>query len=138
MTKRAVLIDSNVLIDLIREAGPWTTWSAAQIHRLSATHTLVINPMIYAEVSYRFSDEAALAQALDALKIEPIFMPFAAAFLAAKCHKRYRDAGGTRAATLPDFFIGAHALIDALPLLTRDKRRYETYFPNLNLIAPEL
>lgn len=138
MSETAVLVDSNVLIDLMGEPNPWTAWSIEQCKRLSATHTLAINPVVYAEIAFQFSHESALNRSLTLLQVQPVHMPFSAAFLAAKCHKRYRDAGGMRAATLPDFFIGAHAMVDKLPLLTRDGRRYKTYFPDITLICPPL
>lgn len=137
MPESVILVDSNVLIDVMAAPSTWSAWSATQLQQLSAAHTLAINPMVYTEISYQFSHRDALDYSLDLLNINRIPLPFAAAFLAAKCHKRYRDAGGTRTATLPDFFIGAHANVEGFPLLTRDKGRYETYFPTLNLISPE-
>lgn len=133
----AILIDSNILLDLMTEDAHWSAWSAAALERAADRSRLVINPVIYAEVSVRYSRiedlDAALPKSL--FDREPI--PYEASFLAGKCYLAYRRLGGARASTLPDFFIGAHAAIAGYQLMTRDVGRYRTYFPKLSLIAPD-
>jgi predicted nucleic acid-binding protein len=132
----AVLIDSNVLLDTIQRDPAWYDWSSAAIERAGSAAQLVINPIIYAEVSVRFANiedvEIALPKALFAR--EPL--PYEAAFLAGKAFLTYRRRGGLRASPMPDFLIGAHAAVAGYRLLTRDPRRYRTYYPQLSLIAP--
>lgn len=132
----AVMVDSNVLLDLLTEDGHWAEWSAQAIAELGTTAQLVINPIIFAEVSVRTETvEEADAAFPDAFfRREPI--PWAAAFLAGKAFLAYQRRGGTRWSPLPDFFIGAHAAVAGYRLLTRDAARYRTYFPGLELIAP--
>jgi predicted nucleic acid-binding protein len=131
-----VLVDSNVLLDVLTEDPDWFDWSAGAIARLAEQRLLVINPIIYAEVSIGFDRVEDLDEALpvNAFRREPL--PYGASFLAGKAFLRYRRSGGSRASTLPDFFIGAHAAIIGLDLLTRDTARYRTYFPTVKLIAP--
>jgi len=132
----AVLVDSNVLLDIFTEDPRWVGWSAAALERVTQRSTVVINPVIYAEISVRFSRIEDLEEALprDMLQREPI--PYEAAFLAAKVHLGYRRRGGVRNAPLSDFFIGAHAAVAGHSLLTRDPSRFETYYPSIKLIAP--
>jgi predicted nucleic acid-binding protein len=132
----AVLVDSNVLLDLMTEDSRWFSWSANALARAAEKFRLVINPVIYAEVSIRYSQIEDLNAALpkDLIDREPI--PYEAAFLAGKAFQVYRQRGGGKQSTLPDFFIGAHASIAGYSLLTRDAARYRTYFPKLSLIAP--
>ena len=132
----AVLVDSNVLLDILTEDRAWLEWSSNALAQAADVARLVINPVVYGEVSIRFSTIEALENALprDIYEREPI--PFEAAFLAGKAFLAYRRKGGTKGATLPDFFIGAHAGIAGYRLLTRDAARYRTYFPRLDLIAP--
>lgn len=132
----ATLIDSNVLLDILTEDPRWMAWSGAALERAAESGPIVINPVIYGEVSIRFSRIEDLDDALprDWIAREPI--PFAAAFLAGKAFLAYRRRGGGRATPLPDFLIGAHAMIAGHDLLTRDARRYRTYFPRLKLITP--
>lgn len=133
----AILVDSNVLLDVMTEDPRWFSWSAQALAGAAETYRLVINPIIYAEVSIRYSRiehlDAALSKAM--IVREPI--PYEAAFLAGKAFRVYRQRGGTKRSTLPDFFIGAHASIAGYSLLTRDAARYRTYFPGLPLLAPE-
>jgi predicted nucleic acid-binding protein len=130
-----ILVDSNILLDLFIEDDEWFEWSAATIEQMAAHGRLIINPIIYSEVSIRFDSIEDLEEDLpDELIKRPL--PWEAAFLAGKCFERYRRAGGTRRAPLPDFFIGAHAAIEQLTLLTRDPRRFRTYFPKLRIVAP--
>ena len=132
-----VLVDSNVLLDLFTEDPAWFTWSAESLARCAEQSTLVINPVIYSEVSIRFETIEEFEDALQVGVFERRAIPWEAAFLAGKCFLKYRRAGGFRAAPLPDFFIGAHAAVDGFRLLTRDASRFRTYFPSVDLIAPD-
>ena len=131
-----VLVDSNVLIDIFREESEWYRWSFDQLHMLSQSSVLVINPIIYAEVAVPFPDINALETALPRASIRREALPWEAGFLAGKAFARYRRAGGTRQYPLPDFYIGAHAMVKRMRLLTRDGRMYREYFPGLDVIAP--
>jgi predicted nucleic acid-binding protein len=132
----AVLIDSNVLLDLMTEDPRWFSWSANALANAAESLRLVINPIIYAEVSIRYSQIEDLDAALPKAMIDREPVPYDAAFLAGKAFRVYRRRGGTKRSTFPDFFIGAHASIAGYSLLTRDATRYRTYFPKLALIAP--
>jgi predicted nucleic acid-binding protein len=114
----------------------WAEWSAGQLAQAANRSRLAINPIIYAEVSIGYERIEDLDAVLSPIDFVRLPLPFAAGFLAGKCFLRYRKAGGPRRSPLPDFYIGAHAAVDSLPLLTRDARRYRTYFPTLRLIAP--
>ena len=131
-----ILVDSHVILDIATEDETWFQWSSKTLEQYAETHILVINPIIYAEVSIGFDRiedvEIVLSPAI--FRKEPL--PWEAAFLAGKCFLAYRRRGGKRRSTLPDFFIGAHASVAGIPLLTRDTSRYRTYFPKLILIAP--
>jgi predicted nucleic acid-binding protein len=131
-----VLVDSSVLLDIFTEDAKWMAWSSAALAAAADASRLVINPIVFAEVSVRFSKIEELDAKLppDTFVREPL--PFDAAFLAGKAFLRYRRRGGERAAPLPDFFIGAHAAVAGHRLLTRDPTRVRTYFPSLVLIAP--
>jgi predicted nucleic acid-binding protein len=132
----AVLVDSNVILDVFSEDPKWSDWSSAALAGAAETSRLVINPIVYAEVSIHFRriEDLDLALPRDHFIREPI--PFAAAFLAGKAFLHYRKQGGPRRSPLPDFFIGAHAAISGYRLLTRDARRFRAHFPTLGLIAP--
>ena len=132
----ATLVDANVLIDILTEDDDWFDWSAAMLEQAAHQGSLIINPIIYAEVSLGFTRIEDLDEALPSRYYRRAELPWAAGFLAAKAFVRYRRAGGVRRAPLPDFYIGAHAAIAGLTLLTRDARRYRTYFPTVRLIAP--
>lgn len=132
----AVLIDANVLLDVLTEDTSWFTWSAGAIERAADRYRLVINPIVYAEVSIRFSRIEDLDAALPSDMFDREAIPYEAAFLAGKSFSIYRQRGGTKRSPLPDFFIGAHAAVAGYPLMTRDATRYRTYFPKLSLIAP--
>ena len=132
----AVLIDSNVLLDLMTEDPRWFSWSAKALANAAETLRLVINPIIYAEVSIRYSQIEDLNAALPKAMIDREPIPYEAAFLAGKAFRVYRRRGGTKRSTLPDFFVGAHASVAGYSLLTRDATRYRTYFPKLPLLAP--
>jgi predicted nucleic acid-binding protein len=131
-----ILVDSNVILDVVTEDPKWYGWSSSQIEKLAESHTLVINPIIYSEVSIGFDRIEDLDQALPAefFRREPL--PWDAGFLAGKCFIAYRRSGGKRHSPLPDFYIGAHAAVSGIALLTRDMNRYKTYFPRLTLISP--
>ncbi len=132
----SVLVDSNVILDIFTEDETWFDWSSDALQRAALTSPLVINPIIYAEVSVRFTRLEELDELLPANRFMRLSIPYASAFLAGKAFARYRRRGGARSSPLPDFFIGAHAAVASYPLLTRDPSRYRTYFPNLVLIAP--
>lgn len=133
---RGFLIDSNVLLDVITRDSTWSDWSERTLAHSLRRGEVWINPIIYAEVSLAFDSITATDAALptDTLRRAPL--PWSAAFLAARAHQAYRNRGGTRVSTLPDFFIGAHAVVQRLTLVTRDVRRYRTACPGLPLISP--
>ena len=130
------LVDTNVLFDYLSEDSEWFEWSAATIGDAAENGTLAINPIIFAEVSVRYDRVDDLERALPSDYFIRAPLPWDAAFLAAKAFERYRRRGGTKRSPLPDFFIGAHAGVTGMTLLTRDARRYRTYFPKLRIIAP--
>jgi predicted nucleic acid-binding protein len=131
-----ILLDSNILLDFWGADPVWQSWSSGQIRKFSITDQLAINLIVYAEISVRFSSPAILDQTLEELGVTVLAIPRAAAFLAGRAHLDYRRNGGSKGNVLADFFIGAHAAVLACPLLTRDTRRYTTYFPMVRLIAP--
>lgn len=131
-----VLVDANVLLDIITSDPKWFDWSAGRMERALA-QGLAINPVIYAELAPGFRKMEELDAALDLAELERLPIPYEAAFHAGLAFVEYRRRGGDRRSPLPDFFIGAHAAISGLTLLTRDAARYRTYFPKLRLIAPE-
>ena len=130
------LVDSNVLLDVLTEDVRWFAWSSEALARRAGESALVVNPIIYAEVSIGFARIEELDEALNTAGFERRPLPWEAAFLAGKCFQRYRRRGGARTSTLPDFYIGAHAAVSGLALLTRDAARYRTYFPRLEVISP--
>lgn len=136
MTAR-VLVDSNVLLDVITSDPAWGEWSAQALAGQLEHGALVINAIVYAEIAFDFETIEAVEALLPAADFDYAEIPREAAFLAARCHARYRAAGGARATILPDFLIGAHATVGRMALLTRDARRYRSYFPGLRLICPE-
>ena len=133
----AVLVDSNVLIDLLTRDRLWFDWSFQALAEAANIGGLVINPIIFAEVSVRFTRMEDLAAALPRDDFARQSIPYEAAFLAGKVFLRYRRRGGPRLSPLPDFFIGAHAAVAGYHLLTRDPSPYRTYFPKLELLAPD-
>lgn len=130
------LVDSNVLLDVFTEDDEWLDWSSRALERCADAGRLLINPIVYAEVSLRFESIEELDEALPREYFRREDLPWPAAFLAAQAFLQYRRRGGPRAHPLPDFYIGAHAAIAGYTLLTRDPRRYRTYFPKLRVIAP--
>lgn len=131
-----VLIDSNVLLDVFTQDARWFEPSAAALARLAVDHEFVVNPIVYAEVSVGFTRIEELDAVLPAGVFRREALPWEAAFLAGKCFVTYRRAGGPRRSPLPDFYIGAHAAVRGIPLLTRDAARYRTYFPKLEVVVP--
>ena len=131
-----ILVDSNVILDIVTEDKKWFPWSSQALAKYAETHTLVINPIIYAEVSVGFDRIEDVEEVLPSAFFRRDPIPWEAAFLAARCFLAYRRRGGKKSSTLPDFFIGAHAAVVGIPLLTRDIARYRTYFPKLKIITP--
>jgi predicted nucleic acid-binding protein len=134
--RRGVLVDSNVLLDIATNDPKWHVWSSSSLADCAEHATLVINPIIYAEVSIRYTTIEALDAALSPALYRRDPLPWEAGFLAGKCFLKYRRRGGARSSPLPDFYIGAHAAVANLALLTRDAADYQTYFPRLEMIAP--
>lgn len=132
----STLVDSCILIDVLANDAKWADWSLDQLARLGSQAALVINPIILAEVSPRFERAADLEAALTDLPLVREALPWDAAFLAGQAFKVYRQAQGAKTSPMPDFYIGAHALVGGMQLLTRDAARYRSYFPNLPLVAP--
>lgn len=131
-----VLVDSNVLLDIATDDPRWADWSSRAVEAAAHSARLVINPVIYAEVSVGFDRIEDLDQSLPASIYRREPLPFDAAFLAGKAFLVYQRRGGQKWTPLPDFYIGAHAAIAGYRLLTRDAKRYRTYFPTLELICP--
>lgn len=132
----ATLVDSCVLLDVITGDQQWADWSAEQIAAAADTGRVVINPLIYAEVSVGYQTHEELDELLPASDYEREPLPYLAGFAAGKAFVRYRRSGGDKRSPMPDFYIGAHAVLAGYRLLTRDVRRYRTYFPAIDIIAP--
>jgi predicted nucleic acid-binding protein len=132
------LVDTNVLIDVLSDDPTWRIWSEERLDERSDEGALLINEVVYAELSSRFAAEDQLDDAIRILNVVLERSPKAALFLAGQAFDRYRRAGGMRAGVLPDLFIGAHAQVARLPILTRDVRRYRAYFPAVELITPNV
>lgn len=130
------LVDSNVILDLVTDDRMWADWSAESLSRAADESTLVINPIIYAEVSVGFRTIEEVENLLPSGDFRRLELPYEAAFLAGKAFLTYRRRGGKKTMPLPDFYIGAHAAVSGLRLLTRDPRRYNSYFPTVRIIAP--
>ncbi|KKC31528.1 type II toxin-antitoxin system VapC family toxin [Devosia psychrophila] len=130
------LVDTNVLIDVATDDPNWADWSQQNLELASLHRPLLINEIIYAELSVGFDRIEELDAFLGGAGIEMHYLPTAALFLAGKAFAQYRRAGGQRSNILADFFVGAHAVVSRLPLLTRDARKYQTYFPGIELIVP--
>jgi len=131
------LVDTNVLLDVVTDDPNWADWSIEQLEAAALRGPLLINDVVYAELAVRYERIERLEAFLAAASLEMAAMPRSALFLAGKVFQKYRKAGGSRAGVLPDFFIGAHAAVDQLDLLTRDTARYRTYFPTVKLITPD-
>ena len=131
-----IFVDSNVVFDIWDRDPVWFSWSEQQILNLTLLDELAINPIVYAELSPRFNSRNHLDEALQSFPFLLLGIPREAAFRAGLAFLQYRKQGGTKTNVLPDFFIGAHAAVLGAPLLTRDPRRYATYFPTVRLITP--
>jgi predicted nucleic acid-binding protein len=133
----STLIDTNVFLDVVEMRPLWFEWSSRMVMRARRNGDVVVNPVVYAEASLPYESESAFSKFVDDAGFLKEDLPWACAFVAAKAHVLYRDRGGVRSTTLPDFFIGAHASMRSYTLLTRDTGRFRTYFPTLDIIAPD-
>jgi len=133
---RGALVDSNVLLDVATDDRKWGEWSAGALAEVAEHTALIINPIIYAEVSIGYTTIEALDTVLPATLYQREPLPWESGFLAGKSFLQYRRRGGLRSSPLPDFYIGAHAAIGRLALLTRDATRYRSYFPKVEILAP--
>ena len=131
-----VLVDANVILDIVTDDSDWSHWSTEALLECADKYPLFVNLVIYAEVSIGFGRIEELEAALPMERFRRLGIPWEAAFLAGKAFLEYRRRGGTRTTPLPDFFIGAHASVEELILLTRDSRSFRHYFPKLSIIAP--
>jgi predicted nucleic acid-binding protein len=129
-----ILVDTSVIADVFTKDADWLTWSSAQIERWADLGPVCYDAIIFAELAVRFATQKELEHRLSAVTCLPL--PLNAAFQAGKAFEKYRRAGGRKARPLPDFFIGAHAYVAHIPLLTRDPRRVRTFFPSVRLITP--
>ena len=132
----ATLVDTNVLLDILLEDEEWIEWSAAMVVGAAQQGRILINPIVYAEVSSAYDDIETMDRALPADYYVREPLPWDAAFLAGRAYVAYRRRGGLRRSPLPDFYIGAHAAVAGHTLLTRDPKRYQSYFPKLRIVAP--
>lgn len=133
-----ILVDTNILFDLATDDSEWFAWSRDAMQTAASETTIWINPIIYAELSVRYENLSEVDDFLDLIGVQMLDLSRRAAFLAAKAYARYRLAGGAKTGVLSDFFIGAHAAALESSLLTRDARRYRTYFPDVRLISPQV
>ncbi len=131
-----IFVDSNILLDIWAPDPVWAPWSQTMLRRMAVQDQLVINPIIYAEISIQYSVQFVVDTLLKEMGILVLDLPNDASFMAGKAFRQYRKQGGPRTNVLPDFFIGAHAAVLGATLLTRDTRRYSTYFPSIPLITP--
>lgn len=132
-----ILIDSNIILDVFEDDPNWGDWSETTLNHYAETRTLCINPVIYSEISLGFQKIEDLETALIQGGFKMFEIPKEALFLAGKVFLLYRKRKGTKSTPLPDFFIGAHAAVVGLPLMTRDSIRIKTYFPTVPLISPK-
>lgn len=132
-----IFVDTNVLVDIATNNPSWQSWSLRQLEIASLRDRLVIDPVVYAELSIGYAQPDEVDAVLASVDIAVAEAPRTALFLAGKVFREYRSRGGTRTGVLPDFFIGAHATVLGAPLITRDAKRYRTYFPTLELVAPQ-
>lgn len=131
-----LLVDTNVLLDVLEDDPNWANWSIAQLRAQAQVNDLVINPVIYAELSLAFASPPEVDAAVEGLGLGYQELPRAALFLAGRAFLKYRRSGGPRTSVLPDFFVGAHAAVMGWGILTRDNRRYQGYFPRVPVISP--
>jgi len=134
---KGIFVDSNVILDIYLNDHNWAKWSVATLNRYSITHTLYINPIIYSEISIGFELIEELESAITGCDFQILQLSKEALFLAGKAFVRYRKRKGKKSSPLPDFFIGAHAAVLGLEIITRDISRYRSYFPTVKLITPE-
>lgn len=133
----STLIDTNVLLDIVEMRPDWKEWSSRQVFEARLGGKIVLNPIVYAEASIPYESSAEFNAIIDDAGFVKEDLPWPAAFLAAKAHRRYRERGGARTQTLPDFFIAAHAVVKGFKLVTRDAARFRSYFPELDIVEPE-
>lgn len=131
-----LLVDTNVLLDVFESATPWLDWSKRQLRIQAQVHELTVNPVVYAELSPSFDSPAQLDDRLNEMELKYRDLPREAMFLAGHVHRRHRQTGGSREQFLADFIIGAHAMVLGCGILTRDARRYRSYFPRVPLVTP--
>lgn len=131
-----LLVDTNVLVDVLEDDPQWADWSITQLRAQSQIHPLLINPVIYAELSLTFSRVEVLDETIESMGLALRNLPRPALFLAGKAFALYRRKGGNKTSVLPDFLVGAHAAVLQCPVLTRDAQRYRSYFPSVELITP--
>ncbi|MDP2409000.1 MAG: type II toxin-antitoxin system VapC family toxin [Pseudolabrys sp.] len=130
------LVDTNVIVDVLSPDSEWQTWSVDRLDECRRRGPLATNEIVFAELSARLRSEADVTAALATLSIAFERIPTAGLFVAGKAYRKYRSAGGIRTTVIPDFFLGAHAEVNRVPILTRDERPYRSYFPAVKLIAP--
>lgn len=133
-----MLVDTNILIDVLNNEPRWADWSIHQLRVQSKIHVLSINPIIYSELSSAFTKIEDLDDVVQVMGLKYVQLPKPALFLAAKAFQAYRKKGGTKHNILGDFFVGAHAAVSRMPVLTRDTQRYKTYFPSVQLVSPNV
>jgi predicted nucleic acid-binding protein len=132
-----IFVDTNVLLDVVTRDPVWADWSKRELEAAALRERLAINPVVYAELSAGFTTIEQVEEVLGLVGITVVQMSRPALFMAGRAFRNYRRRGGTKAGVLPDFFIGAHAAVLAVPLITRDAARYRSYFPTVELVAPE-
>jgi hypothetical protein len=131
-----ILLDTSVMLDLLRDDQEWAQWSGEAADAAAAQDRLFINQIVYAEMSSQYDNIGQLDHALASLGVGVADMPRAALFLAGQAFRKYRKVGGTKSNVLPDFFIGAHAAVESATLVTRDPKRIRSYFPTVALVSP--
>jgi len=134
---KGVLVDSCVILDIFEDDVRWVEWSESMLDKYSYSHDLFINSIIYSEISIGFEKIEEVEKAISSCGIKVLQIPKESLFLAGKAFLQYRKRKGSKVLPLPDFFIGAHAAVEKLDLLTRDVSRFKTYFPTVNLISPD-
>jgi len=132
-----ILVDTCVLLDVVTTGSPWSGWSAAQLGEWGLRGPLLVNAIVYAELCAAYDRVEQVDAAVDFLDLDMRELPRPALFLGSQAHKAYRRRGGARSMVLPDFLIGAHAAVERWPVLTRDRRRFATYFPTLEIVSPD-
>jgi hypothetical protein len=132
-----IFVDTNVLLDVVTRDPAWADWSKRELEAAALRERLAINPVVYAELSAGFTTIEQVEEVLGLVGITVVQMSRPVLFMAGRAFRDYRRRGGTKAGVLPDFFIGAHAAVLAVPLITRDAARYRSYFPTVELVAPE-